>query len=154
MKRFATLLILLAATLQLSSQTSAPERRPLWVGLDLGGTWQTSDMKPLGGIGWSFTLSKYSRLSKTGPLYYGWRFRFLDGRNFGYNYHPLSGLHADPTYAGNDLAKPTTQYNDSGYIFSNYKYRFDEFAFELIVGSNGLRRHGVLLYGFGGVGLN
>jgi large repetitive protein len=154
MKRLLTLLSLLVVTLQLSAQTPSAERRPLWVGLDLGGTYQTSDMRPQGGIGWSFTLSRYSRLSKEGACYFGWRFRFLDGRNFGYNYHALPGLQADPLYNNSDPARPTNNYSDSGYLFSNYKMHFDEFAFEFIIGSNRLRKHGVLLYGFGGAGLN
>jgi hypothetical protein len=157
MKRLLTLLILFVAVLQLSAQAPAKtygSRRPLWVGLDMGGTWQASDMKAQGGIGWSFTLSRYSKLDKTGPLYFGWRFRFLDGRDYGYNYHRLYGLDADPTLSTpgslTDYHTPTT--NNDGYVFSNYKFRFDEFAYEVIVGSNGLRKHGVLLYGFGGIG--
>ena len=155
MKRLFTLLILFVAVFQLSAQTPAKtlgSRRPLWVGLDMGGTWQTSDMKPQGGIGWSFTLSRYSKLDKTGPFYFGWRFRFLDGRNYGYNYHRLYGLDVDPVLSTGATDYHTPTANNDGYVFSNYKFRFDEFSYELILGSNGLRKHGVLLYGFGGIG--
>ncbi|CAN5879588.1 hypothetical protein BH11BAC7_BH11BAC7_14630 [soil metagenome] len=153
MKRFFTLLLVLAASLNVLAQTPANSRRPLWVGLDMGGTWQTSDMKARGGIGWSFTLSRYSKLDKTGPLYFGWRFRFLDGRNYGYNYHRLYGISANPVLSSGATNYATPTANNDGYVFSNYKMRFDEFAYELIIGSNGLRKHGVLLYGFGGIGL-
>jgi hypothetical protein len=153
MKRLFTLLLLLTATLNVMGQTPANSRRPLWVGLDMGGTWQASDMKGLGGIGWSFTLSRYSKLDKTGPLYYGWRFRFLDGRNYGYNYHRLYGLQADPVLSSGATNYNTPTTDNDGYVYSNYRMRFDEFAYELIIGSNGLRKHGVLLYGFGGIGL-
>lgn len=154
MKRLLTLLFLLASLLPLAAQKPVADRKPLWVGLDMGGTWQTSDMKPIGGIGWSFTLSRYSRLSKPGALYFGWRFRFMDGRNFGYTYHALTDaqLASEPL-----LYNGTLNYSASpgkGPIYANYKMHFDEFAFEGIVGSNGLRRHGVLLYAFGGVGMN
>lgn len=153
MKRYFTILLLFAATLQMFAQTPASSRRPLWVGLDMGGTWQASDMKGLGGIGWSFTLSRYSKLDKTGPLYFGWRFRFLDGRNYGYNYHRLYGLQADPVLSSGATNYATPTATNDGYVYSNYRMRFDEFAYELIIGSNGLRKHGVLLYGFGGIGL-
>lgn len=154
MKRLLTFLFLLIAAAQLSAQTPVADRRPLWVGLDMGGTWQTSDMKPLGGIGWSFTLSRYSRLSKPGPLYFGWRFRFMDGRNYGLTYHPLTSAQLN---AESYLTQAPLNYNaapNNGVAFADYKFHFDEFSYELIVGSNGLRRHGVLLYAFGGAGLN
>ncbi len=150
MKRILTLLVLFAAVLQLEAQS--PERRPLWFGLNMGGTWQTSDMKALGGIGWGFTISRYTRIQSPSPVFLGWRFRFLDGRNYGYNYHRLTGLQANPT-----LSSGATNYAapaNGGSVYSNYKMRFDEFAFELMLGSNSLRKHGVLLYAFGGAGLN
>lgn len=153
MKRFFTLLLLFASTLNVLAQTPANSRRPLWVGLDMGGTWQASDMKGLGGIGWSFTISRYSKLDKTGPLYFGWRGRFLDGRNYGYSYHALTTpqLLADPTLS--TLNSPLDYAHTQGNAYANYRMRFDEFAYEIIIGSNGLRKHGVLLYGFGGIGL-
>jgi len=148
MKRIITLLILLLSIAQLDAQRNLAEPRPVWFGVNMGGTWQTSDMKPVAGIGWGFTVARYSRISNPSPLYWGWRARFLDGRNFGYNYHPLYGIKANPVlsgyYSGTDP--------DTGHVFSNYKMRYDEFAFELIVGSNTLRKHGVLLYGWGGAG--
>lgn len=150
MKRILTLLIVMLTVAQGYAQRDMSERRPIWFGVNMGGTWQTSDMKPVGGIGWGITVSRYSRVSRPGPLYWGWRFRFLDGRNFGYNYHALYGVNTNPVLAS--YHSNTTP--DTGYVFSNYKNRFDEFAFELIVGSNGLRKRGILLYGFGAAGLN
>ncbi|HEU4719150.1 MAG TPA: hypothetical protein VFU15_15005, partial [Bacteroidia bacterium] len=96
MKRFLTLLFFFSILAQGFSQNVALDRRPVWLGLNMGGTFQTSDMKPVAGIGWGATISRYSRLSKPGALYFGWRFRFLDGRDYGYNYHPLTGLNSDP----------------------------------------------------------
>src|ERR1044071_7783228 len=152
MKRFFTLLLLVATTLNVMAQTPANSRRPLWVGLNMGGTWQASDMKAKGGIGWGVNLSRYSKLDKNGPLYFGWRFRFLDGRNYGYNYHRLYGISANPVLSQGATNYATPTANNDGYVYSNYKMRFDEFAYELIIGSQGLRKHGVLLYGFGGIG--
>ena len=153
MKRFITLLIILFSLADINAQRNLQEARPVWFGVNMGGTWQTSDMKPLGGIGWGFTVSRYSRVSSPSPLYWGWRFRFLDGRNYGYNYHGLTGVNNNPV-----LSSGTTNYSsgldpDTAFIYSNYKMRFDEFAGELIIGSNTLRKHGVLVYGFGGVGM-
>lgn len=149
MKRILTLLIIVLSVAQLSAQRNLTEHRPVWFGVNMGGTWQTSDMKPVGGIGWGFTVARYSRISSPSPLYWGWRFRFLDGRNFGYNYHALQGITNNPVlspyYSNTDP--------DTGFVYSNYKMRLDEFAGEIIIGSNTLRKHGVLLYGWGGVGM-
>ena len=156
MKRFFTFLsiftLLNSLNAQAPAKNTAASSRPLWVGLDFGGTWQTSDMKPQAGIGWGITLSRYSKLDKKGPLYYGWRFRFLDGRSYGYNYHRLYGLDADPVLSAGATNYHTPTATNDGYVFSNYKFRFDEFAGEFIVGCNGLRKRGILLYGFGGLG--
>ncbi|MCK6641914.1 MAG: hypothetical protein L6Q81_17695 [Bacteroidia bacterium] len=151
MKRILTLLVVLLSVLQVNAQRDLTERRPLWIGVNMGGTWQTSDMKPVGGIGWGMTVSRYTRVSNPSPVYFGWRFRFLDGRNFGYNYNSQTTqqVQANSVVNGHYGSSLT----DTNY-FGNYKMRFDEFAFELIVGSNSLRKHGVLLYGFGGAGLN
>jgi large repetitive protein len=151
MKRLLTLLVVLLTVFQVNAQRDLTERRPLWIGVNMGGTWQTSDMKPVGGIGWGMTVSRYTRVSNPSPVYFGWRFRFLDGRNFGYNYNSqtLQQVQANNVLNGH-YGSPST---DTAY-FGNYKMRFDEFAFELIVGSNSLRKHGVLLYGFGGAGMN
>src|ERR1044071_10470478 len=92
MKRLLTLLILVLAVAQLNAQRDLTERRPIWFGVTLGGTWQTDDMKPVGGIGWGLTVSRYSRISSPSPIYWGRRFRFLDGRNFGFTYHNLYGI--------------------------------------------------------------
>lgn len=149
MKRLITLLILLLSISQLKAQRDLTERRPVWFGVNMGGTWQTSDMKPQAGIGWGFTVARYSRISNPSPLYWGWRARFLDGRNFGYNYHPLYGIKANPVLSGYHSGTDP----DTGHVFSNYKMRYDEFAFEIVLGSNTLRKHGVLLYGWGGAGM-
>lgn len=68
MKRFFTFLsiftLLNSLNAQAPAKNTAASSRPLWVGLDFGGTWQTSDMKPQAGIGWGITLSRYSKLDK------------------------------------------------------------------------------------------
>ena len=154
MKRLLTLLIIFLSVMHSSAQGGYSDKRPIWFGVNMGGTWQTSDMKPVGGIGWGVTVARYSRMSKPGPLYFGWRFRFLDGRNFGYNYNRLPGIAANPVLSSGATNYSSGTTPDTGSVYSNYKMRFDEFAFELIVGSNSLRKHGVLLYGFGAAGLN
>lgn len=154
MKRILTLLFVVFSVSGLFAQRDLSEHRPVWFGVNMGGTWQTSDMKPVGGIGWGFTVSRYSRVSNPSPLYFGWRFRFLDGRNFGYNYHGLYGIKSNPVLSSGSTNYTSGTTPDTGSVYSNYKMRFDEFAGELIIGSNTLRKHGVLLYGFGGVGMN
>ncbi len=149
MKRILTLLLILSSFSTLFAQRDLTEHRPVWFGVNMGATWQTSDMKPVGGLGWGFTVARYSRISNPSPLYWGWRFRFLDGRNFGYNYHALQGVNNNPVLSPYSSGTDP----DTGFVYSNYKMRLDEFSGEIIIGSNTLRKHGVLLYGWGGVGM-
>jgi large repetitive protein len=152
MKRLFTLIVALLSLTTVSAQNQLAERNPWWWGADFGGSFQTSDMQPRAGFTFGISAAKYTRVSARSPIYFGLRFRFTDGRNFGYNYNRLDVsnnpvLNSGTTNYANDPA------NAAG-VFSNYRFRYDEFGADLIFGSNTLRKRGVLLYGFGGAALN
>ncbi|MCU0432896.1 MAG: hypothetical protein MUC87_05530 [Bacteroidia bacterium] len=152
MKRLFTLLMMLLSLTPAVSQNMLAERNPWWWGVDLGGSFQTSDMQPRAGLAWGIQASKFTRVSSKSPVFIGLRFRFIDGRNFGYNYHPL-GIGNNPVLnsgSTNYVADPV----NNGNIYSNYRFRYNELAAELLIGSNTLRKRGILLYGFGGAGMN
>ncbi|MCA6362825.1 MAG: hypothetical protein IM638_07280, partial [Bacteroidetes bacterium] len=152
MKRLFTLLFLLLCLTNSFGQNKLAERNPWWWGADLGASFQTSDMQPRAGMAFGIHATKFTRKSMPGPFFFGLRFRFIDGRNFGYNYNKLNIANNPVLNSGstNYLADPV----NNGDIFSNYRFRYDELAAELLIGSNGLRKHGVLLYAYGGAGLN
>ncbi len=150
MKRILTLLSLLVICL--TSLPAQAQRNPWWFGAGIGGTFQSSDMAPRAGLAWDINAAKYTRLESKSPIFLGVRFRFLDGRNYGYNYHRHYGLANNATVNGSSSVGANYVAN-GGFMFSNYKFRYDEFAIELVLGSNSLRKRGILLYGFGGAGM-
>ncbi|MGL4595908.1 MAG: hypothetical protein ACRCYO_00175 [Bacteroidia bacterium] len=150
MKRILTLLSLLVICL--TSIPAQAQRNPWWFGAGIGGTFQSSDMAPRAGLAWDINAAKYTRLESKSPIFLGVRFRFLDGRSTGFNYHRHYGLANNPTVNGSSSVGANYAAN-GGFMFSNYKFRYDEFAMELVLGSNSLRKRGILLYGFGGAGM-
>jgi len=158
MRRKLTLLLLLLTCILTATPASAqaqPASRltnPWWFGVNFGATWQTSDMKTVPGFGWGLTLSKMSRYRENRALWWGARFRFLDGVNYGKDYTRFHGIANDKVLNGTNDSTMNYVAN-GGYIYSNYRTRLDELAFELQVGSNALRKHGILLYGWGGLGI-
>ncbi len=159
MKRILTHFLLLtalvcsSATAFAQAQPAKSMTNPWWWGVNFGATWQTSDMQTKPGLGWGLTVSSMSRYRENRPLWVGARFRYLHGVNYGYNYHRNYGLENNPVLNG--TLDSTMNYNQggNGYVFSNYKSKLDELAFELQIGSNSLRKQGILLYGWGGLGI-
>lgn len=159
MKRILTHFLLLtalvcsSATAFAQAQPAKSMTNPWWWGVNFGATWQTSDMQTKPGLGWGLTVSSMSRYRENRPLWVGARFRYLHGVNYGYNYHRNYGLENNPVLNG--TLDSTMNYNQggNGYVFSNYKSKLDELAFELQIGSNSLRKQGILLYGWGGIGI-
>jgi hypothetical protein len=159
MKRILTHFLLLtalvcsSATAFAQAQPAKSMTNPWWWGVNFGATWQTSDMQTKPGLGWGLTASTMSRYRENRPLWVGARFRYLHGVNYGYNYHRNYGLENNPVLNG--TLDSTLNYNQggNGYVFSNYKSKLDELAFELQIGSNSLRKQGILLYGWGGIGI-
>lgn len=154
-----TTCILMALPSVAQTQPASRMTNPWWWGVNFGATWQTSDMKTIPGFGWGITASKFSRYRENRALWWGARFRFLDGVNYGEDYNRFKGITNDnalngvnnPGTNGNPLVNYTT---NGGYIFSNYRMHMDELSFDLLIGSNGLRKHGILLYGWGGLGIS
>jgi hypothetical protein len=122
-------------------------------GLNLGGTWLASDMKNYGGVGGGFTIEKGLTRSKTAPLYFDLRYRFLAGSAYG------SDTRVNHLISNNDALNgkndSTSNYFASpGYFFNNYKTTIRSHDLELKVGLNGLlQKHKVHLYVWGGIGV-
>ncbi len=126
-------------------------------GFNMGGSWQrqeafinqndTTFTKPYAGFSGGFTFGK-AIYEKEGKFFaFDLRFRYLKGKNFGW------------TAVTDSFASPNGVYgmpfsNDSVFAYHNYKMKLNEFDLELVLTLNKLReKTGIILYGFGGVGL-
>lgn len=137
-----------------NNMTQGPNR--WWWGVNMGATWQTSDMKTIPGFGWGITATKLSRYKDDRILFWGGRFRFLDGRNYGEDFTRFRGLQNNTVLNGSGTTPTSSELNyyqnGSGFLFRNYKMNLDELSFELMVGPNAPRKYGVLMYLWGGAG--
>ena len=110
------------------------------LGFNIGGVWQRNDFKytPKGGLSAGLTFGK-SLYEKEGAfLAFDLRFRYLGGWNRGWS--TVSSTFDTPT-------STITGYN-------NYRLSLHEYTLEGVLTLNSLReRTGILIYGFGGVGL-
>ena len=123
------------------------------LGLNAGGTWQRKEAfliqntstysQPFAGFSGGFTFGK-AVYEKEGRFFaFDLRFRYLRGVNYGW----LGKLDTIP----NEFLR--NQINDVP-AYRNYKMDLNEFSLEGVLTLNSLReRTGIILYGFGGVGI-
>lgn len=144
------LFYLLISLLTLNSSVNAQhinyeDDRGWNLGFNLGGAWQpreattTTTTIPYAGFSGGLTFGK-SIFEKPGAfLALDWRFRYLQGWNSGWE--------------TTESILPVADSNITGY--RNYKMNFNEYSLEAVITLHRLReRTGIILYGFGGVGLN
>ena len=124
-------------------------------GLNFGGTWQPKEpfysltdtifSRSYAGFSGGFTFGK-AIYEKEGKFFsFDLRFRYLKGKNYGWI--ALADSFANPNIMPGS--------SDSVYAYHNYKMKLNEFNLEGVLTLNRLReRTGIILYGFGGVGLN
>lgn len=136
-------------TIQSNAQFVNYERDGGWnLGFNIGGTWQPKEgfagtnefSKPYAGLGGGFTLGK-SLYEKEGAfLAFDLRGRYLGSSNYGWVGVPVS----DSTITGDTTSM----------VFRNYKMKLNELSLEGVITLHRLReRTGIILYGFGGIGV-
>ena len=117
----------------------------LFMGVNLGGTWNTTDVKYKLGSGWGLTLGKSYNYNYGKIVSFDIRARYLSGNWYGQD-TSISSL-AD--YSGTALS----YYKPQG-IIHNFKSITRRLALELVVHLNGLtEKTGIDPYVFGGIGL-
>ena len=117
----------------------------LFMGVNLGGTWNTTDVKYKLGSGWGLTLGKSYNYNYGKIVSFDIRARYLSGNWYGQD-TSISSL-AD--YSGTALS----YYKPQG-IIHNFKSKTRRLALELVVHLNGLtEKTGIDPYVFGGIGL-
>ena len=118
----------------------------LFMGVNLGGTWNTTDVKYKLGAGWGLTLGKSYNYNYGKIVSFDVRGRYLAGNWYGQD--TSSSSLAD--YSGTALSA----YQPQGGIIHNFKSKTRRLALELVVHLNGLtEKTGIDPYVFGGIGL-
>lgn len=130
------------------------QRYNAWkLGVNMGGTYQHSDIKDQAGIGWGVTVEKWKHQNQTHFFDYAWRFRYLMGTTYGKDHTRSYGI-KNNTIFNNPNDSKLNYYQNPGFLYQNYKMDYHEFSLELLIGLNKLReRTGILAYGWGGIGI-
>ncbi len=146
MKKIFLLSLAFFLTYNLSAQKiDYDNTSKLFMGVNLGGTWNTTDVKYKLGAGWGLTLGKSYNYNYGKIVSFDIRARYLSGNWYGQD-TSISSL-AD--YSGTALS----YYKPQG-IIHNFKSKTRRLALELVVHLNGLtEKTGIDPYVFGGIGL-
>ncbi len=118
-----------------------------FIGFNLGGTWNTTDVKYKLGAGWGITLGRSFNYNYGKIVSFDVRARYLSGNWYGRG--TSSSSLADYSLTNGALSAYTTQ----GNIVHNFKTKTRRLALELAVHLNGItERTGLDPYIFGGIG--
>jgi len=116
----------------------------LFMGVNLGGTWNTTDVKYKLGAGWGLTLGKSYNYNYGKIVSFDIRARYLSGNWYGQD----TSISNSADYSG-----ALSAYQSQG-IIHNFKSKTRRLALELVVHLNGLtEKTGIDPYVFGGIGL-
>ena len=114
-------------------------------GLNVGGTWQQSDVRSKAGLAGGFTIGKALWEREGRLLAFDLRLRYLTGYNSGFDLTPSSDF---------DTTGHLSQYAGNS-VYHNHQMRINSmWDLEGVLTLHRLReKTGIILYGFGGVGL-
>jgi hypothetical protein len=120
-------------------------------GLNLGTTWQTTDVANRYNVGWGLTLGKSFNYNYGKKIYFDIRGRYLNGNWYGQDYDTTSLANYNPTNPADNVLQT---YKDSlGFSVNNFKTNVHRLGLELVLHANGIReKTGIDPYIFGGVG--
>ena len=134
--------------LSLSAQRINYDQTSKWfLGFNIGGTWNSTDVKNKTATGWGFTLGKSYNYNYGKALSFDLRARYL--RGFWY------GQDIDTTSLSNYTGTALSSYQNSpGYTINNFQADVHRLALELVIHGNRIaERTGFDPYIFGGIGL-
>jgi len=148
MKNFYIVLLFLSS-FSLKAQKVDYDNASKWFwGLNLGGTWQSTDVSNQTGVGWGITIGKSYNYNYGKPLSFDIRGRYLNGNWYGQDKDStaLSGLSQGNALYGYQ--------NGPGYTYHNFKSNVHRLALELAIHLNAItQKTGLDPYVFGGIGL-
>ena len=151
-KLYSLLIAFLLTSSSLFSQGRLDYSSKWFIGFNVGGTWQTTDVKnPLKmGTGYGLTLGKSFNYDYGRRISFDFRARYLYGNWSGQNVDSTS---INSNYSG-ALSQFGSNYKDSlGFSVNNFQTEVHRFAFELVLHANGIKeRTNWDPYIFGGIG--
>jgi len=123
-----------------------------FLGVNVGGAWQTTDVKNQMGSGWGLTLGRSYNYNYGKALYFDIRARYLGGKWYGQDYSLTDLTDYNPDNADGFPLQP---YKDAqGLVVNNFQTEVHRLGLELVLHANGIReRTGWDPYIFGGIGL-
>jgi hypothetical protein len=148
MKNIYIVLFLLFSSFINAQKVDYDQSSKWFWGLNLGGTWQTTDVSNKTGAGWGIIIGKSYNYNYGKPFSFDIRARYLNGNWYGQDSDSskLSGLEKGSALYGYQ--------NGLGYTYHNYKSNVHRLALELAIHLNALtQRTGLDPYVFGGVGI-
>jgi hypothetical protein len=153
MKKIILLFLLCASTL-LNAQSSYRDLPGKWrLGFNMGGIWESSDVKPIPGLGGGFVLEKI--LNKRADAFLGFSlgFRYLGGRTYGINGTPTYDIANNEALNGT-FNKAIRYDSVPGFFYANHKTFIQEGALELKMNFPNLeRKTGIIFHLWGGIGI-
>jgi hypothetical protein len=150
MKRIITLVFLIVFALPSMAQHVDYDNDSRWfLGLNIGGTWNTTDIKNRTYAGAGFIFGKQFNYNYGRRTSFDLRFRYLGGIWYGQDYDTTSLLNYSPAYMPFEY---DAYKSNPGYTVNNFKTRTHEVGLELAIHANALReRTGWDPYIFGGL---
>jgi len=148
MRKIYLTIIIVSYFLNAYSQRVDYDHTSKWfLGFNVGGTWNSTDVKNKTATGWGFTLGKSYNYNYGKALSFDLRARYL--RGFWY------GQDIDTTSLSNYTGTALSSYQNSpGYTINNFQADVHRLALELVIHGNRIaERTGFDPYIFGGIGL-
>jgi hypothetical protein len=124
-----------------------------FLGVNVGGAWQTTDVKNQMGSGWGLTLGRSYNYNYGKALYFDIRARYLGGKWYGQDYFTTDLTDYNPA---DEAGFPLQPYKDApgSVVVNNFQTEVHRLGLELVLHANGIReRTGWDPYIFGGIGL-
>lgn len=152
MKKTITLLLSVVLSSQLFAQHLNYESDSKWFfGLNVGATWNTTDVKNKTFAGWGFIFGRQFNYDYGRPISFDLRLRYLGGLWYGQDFDTTSLSGYAPAYMPGEYE----WYQDNpGYTVNNFETETHELGLELAIHANSLReRTGWDPYIFGGVNI-
>jgi hypothetical protein len=142
------------STLRAQNMTVSDKTGRWKLGFNMGAAWQRGDVRAVPGLGAGMTLEWALIQNDHSALGLSIRGRYLSANTFGKDLtkDSVNYLH-NPFLTGANPNDPNMNYTSQGGVYQNYKTKLSELTFEGMLIANRLRaKHGILLYGFGGIG--
>lgn len=137
-----------------NAQNLSTEIAPKWrLGINGGGTWQTSDVKSRAGLAGGFNLERILNKRDDAAIGFSLGFRYLSGWTYGEDDRKNTGLLNNSALNGH--FDTTLNYSQNpGYFYNNYRSKLADGSLELKLNFPAMeKRTRLIFHVFGGLGI-